>query len=707
MTPQDLRTHYWKAGSSSKNTDTARMAGVVGTFGIGAMSNFGIADELTVETESALTGERTFSRAVVEKLSLTEDCIELTKRNSSGQSGTTVTAQIRPDTKLDVNEAKNYIVEFVSLLRVPVYVNGEMVSGRPAADLVAPPPGAKAIVNRELTALGQRLKAYTTLLVSNNAEIWLRLDGIFWSDVPIPGELILRSGQSLLRTFRSGFGLASVSVPSYFSFGGIADMLLLEPTAGREALTTDSMQRLQAMINEVDAFVAETLARIPECDVSTPFMQWVAATERYDLCGKLKIAVKPGETLLLQEVQRRTTRTPMLLYSGADQEVIRLHATEDSPLLVLARQNPRRKCEQGFLSQYCKTTSVSEAPIVESLKRSIDWTVAESALAFRLESVLDSDYFVAAKVGFGKISHSLPILAEGKPGDIKLTLDPNAQTVKLILELYHTEFSAFVSMTKDFIRTLIFPKISEFVPSSTKQGAEAFLRSIRQSRDTFEYADSDLGALPTIWSDYAGGLITMDQAVQRSLVAVRSSVQVVEAAAAARIADVVPDIISNEQVIQAPSTSSEDRALDAAPAISRSDTATSAKLLTIDDADPALRGYRCFLAITDRVREEFGDFFFQPHTTSVVWGGQRALFVFMHHSGTFGLYYDLQTAEAIKAPAGGGTYPTCSLILKDKIFIPVPAELRTSFIPESGQKKRFEVRGDILTADQPSGRDTA
>src|SRR5690348_9576272 len=48
MTPTDLRQHYWTAGSSSKNNDAARAAGVVGTFGIGAMANFGIADALTV-----------------------------------------------------------------------------------------------------------------------------------------------------------------------------------------------------------------------------------------------------------------------------------------------------------------------------------------------------------------------------------------------------------------------------------------------------------------------------------------------------------------------------------------------------------------------------------------------------------------------------------------------------------------------------------
>ena len=70
MTPDDLQKHYWTAGSSSKNNDAARSAGVVGTFGIGAMANFGIAARLIVETESAVSGEHTICRAERSKLDL-------------------------------------------------------------------------------------------------------------------------------------------------------------------------------------------------------------------------------------------------------------------------------------------------------------------------------------------------------------------------------------------------------------------------------------------------------------------------------------------------------------------------------------------------------------------------------------------------------------------------------------------------------------
>ena len=64
MTSEQMENNYWYAGKSGKNTSAARAAGVVGTFGIGAMANFGVAGELSVESESS-SGQR--SRSSVRK----------------------------------------------------------------------------------------------------------------------------------------------------------------------------------------------------------------------------------------------------------------------------------------------------------------------------------------------------------------------------------------------------------------------------------------------------------------------------------------------------------------------------------------------------------------------------------------------------------------------------------------------------------------
>ena len=126
---------------------------------------------------------------------------------------------------------------------------------------------------------------------------------------------------------------------------------------------------------------------------------------------------------------------------------------------------------------------------------------------------------------------------------------------------------------------------------------------------------------------------------------------------------------------------------------------TDRELLTIDEPDPALKGYRCFLAISKRIREERGEFFLQPHRTSVVWGGQKALFIFEHQSGEVGLYYDVKMREPVAAGLGGGSAETCTILMKTQTFIPVPDELTPAFLPAGGETKRLEVRCDLLYMD--------
>ena len=140
MTADELERNYWYAGNSGKNTEDARNAGVVGTFGIGAMANFGIAERLEVETESSATGERSRSSVAKENLSINQECIDLVPLDSRGEPGTTVTASLAPDEQLDVDEARQYLSDFVSLLAVPVYVDGIRESGRGVEEIVPLPP---------------------------------------------------------------------------------------------------------------------------------------------------------------------------------------------------------------------------------------------------------------------------------------------------------------------------------------------------------------------------------------------------------------------------------------------------------------------------------------------------------------------------------------------------------------------------------------
>ena len=554
MTPSELQEHYRTAGSSSKNNEEARAAGVVGTFGIGAMANFGIADRLVVETESVISGERTVCRAERSELDLKRDCIEREFAAPTGVPGTRITAHIASGEQISVQSASDYIAEFVSLVDIPVRVNGAVVSQKAVEDLI-PRVAERWKRDEAAQCVGPRMVSDVLMIVSNNADIWLQLSNINWDSFPMQGRLVVRTGHSNLRTFRNGFGLATASVSSFYQFGGLADLAVLEPTAGREAITVDGLQLLQSMMGEIDHFVSEIIADLEECDSSTAFMNWVISRARYDLCGKLTMAVQPGERIRLEDVRGRSNARPMLIYEGSDPGVVKAHASDETPLLILARNNPRRKCEQGFLSSNAQVSPVSNQPVVESRRSHGELSLAESALCYRVVTILETDYFVSCTAQLGAISHGLPVLVEHASRGINVVLNPQGQTVQLLVRVFDTEYEAFGSMAKDFVRSVLFPRLADLVPSSTRQGAEAFLRAIRKSPERFEYADDDLGSLPNIWKDYDEGQITLDQAVARSTAAVRSSVQIVDATA--RAEEVVPDVIQNEHTLSAVADASQ------------------------------------------------------------------------------------------------------------------------------------------------------
>lgn len=695
MTRDDLENHFWRAGSSSKNNAAARAAGVVGTFGIGAMANFGIASHLTVITESALNGTRHRSYAARDSLSTESKCIDIDPESPTGNPGTTVIATIMAGKELNAAEALNYIRDFVAFAPVEIICNGSLISRQDFETAVGQIAVGWSI---ELTQhpISARLIADVKLVGAPSGEVRISLSSITFSGTAMSGRLILRQGMSSIRTFRNGFGLATSSVNSAFGFGGVADFLALQPTAGREALETESLQLLQSIVSDVDAFAALELSRRPESNLNTYFINWVIHHGRFDYASHLRIRCEPGNTELpLSEVASSTV--PWKYYSGSDAAIIRTYATEDTKLLVVAQSNPRKQCQIEFLRRRTKSEEISDKPTVLEEKPPRDFTVSEAAVVFRITSILEDDYFLKAQIRLGKISHDLPILVDQFVKPVLIVLDPESPTLRVLISIYITEYSAFGGMAKDFVRNVIFPRVGDLVPSSTRQGAEAFLKSIRRQREVFEIGSSDMTSLGAIWEKYLGGEISMDEAAKRSTAIVQLNIQKIDSSASVR--SVVPDVVENERRLADGAT----QTTEPLPPIIRLEKDSDAKLLTLEDNEPPLKDYRCFVALTDRTREEYGDFFLQPHRTSIVWGGQKALFIFQHHSGRFGLYYDLQLPSIVAADSGGASFVTCTLILKNRIYIPVPDAIRHAFIPATGETKRVEVRCDLLYADDSAG----
>ena len=701
MTAGELDSNYWYAGNSGKNTEDARKAGVVGTFGIGAMANFGIAERLEVETESSVTGERWRSSVAKEDLSINQECIDLVSLPSTGEPGTTVTAFLPVDEPLEVNEARRYIAEFVSLLEVPVYVNGTRESGRAPSDIV---PLPAVSWRRQSHEMAGRLGAHVDLAVAQNGDVWVQLNSITWSGRNIHGSMTLRSDESGLRTYRHGFGLATVGAVTAYQFGGVVDLMRLYPTAGREALTSTSMQLIQSMLTDVDEIVSRVLSGRPECDSSSAFMTWVVSNSRYELCGLLRIGTDTDERLELGAV-RADTGTQYRTYAGTDRGLIAQLASDESPLLRIARYDPRRRCEHEYIKRFCSAnvSAISDKPQITRVLPSSACSRSEYAILFRIQSMLEKDYLLSSEVRFGHISHRIPVLVEKHDGSLVVTIERTLSAIELIIGLYENEYSAFGAMVADFVRGVVFQRISRYVPNSQTHGAKAFLQMIRRRRDEVEYGRDDIQAFPELafWDDVRNDRIGVAEAIERTMAISRRDVQVLDSASAATMGDVLPDVAGNQAAIEG--TQDQALVLEALPAIIRSDVSCGATLLTIPGTEPGLTGYRCFLALGRKAREDKAEFFLTPHTTSIVWGGQRVLFIFAHSSEEYGLYYDLESRTAISGEPGGGRFPTCTIFVANQVYIPIPADIQSSFLPAEGERKRFLVRDDLLSVGSGVG----
>ena len=610
-----------------------------------------------------------------------------------------MTAFLASGSAVDVEEGRRYISEFVSLLEVPVYVNGTPASGHNAETIVPLPPVSWR--GQSVESVG-RMRAQIDFVVSQNGTVWIHLDDISWSEREITGSMMLRSETPGLRTYRNGFGLATVGVATAYQFGGVVDLMELYPTAGREALTSSSMQFLQSMLADVAEVVSRILSCRPECDSSTAFMNWVVSRSRYELCDRLRIGMEAEERVelgMIRNDKEREYRT----YAGTDRELIKQLSSDESPLLMFARYDPRRRCEREYIERFCKDHVSPVSDQTTGKRRYCRVRVYEIVRTCNFYSEFNqfsaTTIYCLRRYGLADSHIEWPVYAEEMwTGSVVITIDRSLSAIEVIVGLYENEYSAFGPMVGDFVRNVVYPRISRYVPNSQVEGTEAFLQMIRRRREAFEYEDTDILEFPELafWDDVRDDRMAVAEAIEKTMAVSRRDVQVLDSASAAKMEDVLPDVAAN-QVALRDTGNGEELTLEALPAITRSDVSCSAKLLTIPIGECGLAGYRCFLALGRKAREDRAEFFLGPHTTSIVWGGQRVLFIFTHPSGEYGLYYDLESRTVISSEPGGGRFPSCTIFLANQVYIPIPLDIQACFLPKEAERKRFLVRDDLLS----------
>lgn len=691
MTDEVLKNNFWKAGSSGKKSDLAQRSGVIGTFGIGAMANFGVCTALRVETRNIDAKFTLISSARRADLRIAQDCIDLERVEDGREPGTIIKAELDPSFAIDEAAAIEYLTQYVRFLPVPVLVNGRLISRRAFEDTLGSKAAGYTEISARQVARGEFSGRLRTFL-NAQARVLARLDGIALNGNPLAGEafFVQHGGQTL--GFRNLFGLAPIPVSGIYEFGGFVNLNILHPTAGREALSRESIQHVANIVAMIEAEASKDIAGTPAADQNQQFQQYILSQGLIALARNVKISVLPAreEGVTLGEVQGYEPAKTKHFYTGQDQTILQRFSSEQANLFHVSQSNPRRKLQLRYLREIAKIEEVPEKTIVDRIPPT-QLTLDEAMFLVRLRSILLDDYFMPdIDAAFASISHGVALHIEKQGETLHISIARDMPAARMVVEAYRSAQEVFHGFAVDFVRQHLYPQIRDHVPSSTRQGRDALYRRLKENEELFRYELSDFGEAELLLADYLAGKADLDQVLRSSGGGGPGQRQEVRKDQVGSVEEELPGIVASPD--GAPSGSS----FEAAPPIIRADIITPMKVLTVGAEHAKLNGFQMFLALSDRLARSEGEFLRQPHTTKLMWGSHRVIYVFTDATGELSLYYDIKLREPLQTETtGGAMFPTTTIITKDRIFVPVPKELESAFQITDGSKEFF-VRFDTI-----------
>jgi molecular chaperone HtpG len=696
MTESVLRENFWRAGSSGKHSEDARRAGVVGTFGIGAMSNFGVCSQLTVETKTEGSDELLRSIGIRDSIKFGEECISFERIKSEAETGTVITAILDQECLISPDQAITYLTPYVGMLEIPVYLNGNLISQNPVEKYIP-------VASRTFTAIGN-IKLADNLYegtfdvrVDSNGQILVYVNSISVNGLPIEGALALLQSGGQLMGLRSSFGLAPIPSAGNYQFGGVANLSFLQPTAGREALSRESIAQASKLILLAEQAVSEVIASTAWADKNNSFLQWILSHSRFDLSGSVSIRIHPENIdIPLGKVIEYVGEKKSHYYMGNDSQIINTFANEGAYLLQLAQGNPRKQVQYHYILNSLKIAQVPDSAQVTRLYRGADISIREASVIIRIASILRDDYLIPdVEIQLANISHGVTVLPEKNNEQLKVYIERSSPLLPPLIAFYDNAYELFTQFMKDFVRVHIYPRIQQFVPSSTKDGVDTLRKILQRNRELYSYEESDLGDLEGILGDYLSGSASFVQVLQEARTRATPQTQSVSSDQIGSIEQEVPGI-ADSPVAQPSEVGLE---FSASPPIIRDSISSDMKILTTSEKYPLLNNFTMLLGLSDRLMRTEAEFFRSPHTTRILWGGHRVVYIFTESTGRLSLYYDIELRDPIEpTKAGGGMFPTTTLITQKRIFVPIPQILENEFKIESGVKKFF-VRFDILSSD--------
>ena len=669
MNKEELRDNYWTAGKSGKNNQEARDAGVVGTFGIGALANFGVCQVLEITTHKYNEQNAFYCKAVKDDY----DNIEISESNVP-EIGTQVIATLQAEKNISVGAAWDYVIPFVQYLDIPVYFNGTLISQKSYR---------QAIPNIEFKDCTFNTASYSFVFkyaVSfekhQNYESKIYIKDICYDGHPWRGDILLDSQISNIFGLRNGFGLANIPISTSFQLGGLVNLDMLEPTAGREAINRKCVDELQHVITKAENLFAQIIAQKPIVDDYTLFLNYVIAHFSMELVDNVTITEANTTNLKVPFAAIKQAPKDYRYYDGTNPDYPKSFVGSEFHVVTVTREYPRRELQRIFLRQIGVERLIEQAG-VEKVFDFVSLPTNYFTLAYEIRKVLEKDYLILHNdVHFGKIKLGASIFVEQDKNGVVNVFLADTTEVKALLSIRETSNSIFVPMVKDFVRNYIYQQITPYIPSSSKEGIEQVCNFLKQNQENLEIYQEDIGAIDVSYDLFREHKITADELADRIKRNSTVSNQKIERGQIDDVAKIVQT--ADTQILPQPGTpeaaqmQAQENLLEPMPSIMRQNIKTDAKLLETNEDSPLLHNYKRFLSVTPKMYNEYLSFFFYPHTTRVIWSMHRIIYIFSLRNGMYNLYYDMELTKHIDSSLTGGmALFSTTIITKNKLFIPL------------------------------------
>ena len=699
MSAEEVETNFWTAGKSGKNNDMAKAAGVVGTFGIGAFANFGVCTHLSLSTKKIYSNIRCLCNADREDL----DNIEMNSINDSDtEYGTIIDATMDPDRQISAQDALDYITQYVQYLKIPVFFNGKLISQNDYKE------GCDGLdffhIQKEYAGLlfsfDYAIAVYSKSPIQTKAFI----KNIHIGNMDYEGDLMLDTQKDRLFGLRNGFGLSPILLGSNYSFGGIVNMNMLKPTAGREAINQSCLGILQRLMNVWEDIFSRYISEQEYADKYRNFLHYLDENKCVELARNINIqkANEENEYIKLGDLAQDVEHARF--YKGSDTSILRKFSDSDYIIGIVSRDYPRRNVQLRYLLNAGIKEIDDYVEVLKIYNLKGYENVAWYSVKVKIQQKLKEEYLITNnRVEFADISHNLPYYVESKEGEVVVYIRKDDSEITNIVKIYKSDYSVFDPLIVDYVRNYIYQQIKPYIPSSSRMGIEAFQSLMKKKKESFSIDKDDLMSIDNTFELFKEGKITIEQFSTIIKKSQQKSQQTLNVNNIKDVDEVVKTISVNvdpEEEKKLAQQQKEDDVFAPLPPILRLNVETKAKLLTTDIESSLLHGYRKFLTLTNAMTREYYTFFMNPHTTRVIWSMHRIIFVFTLEGGNYTLYYDMELKKHLDRDlTGGKMLPTTTIITKNKVFVPIPHELEDYFSLREGALN-FTIHYDSVDGEE-------